>query len=126
MDAQVGYRLRPAMAWRRENADRTQDLVLQLLNDGCGAIPGALRLKAYFPDGSTAEKELPVGAPFKGDENLFALPIPERFWGASEREVIRVSASLKMRGKEKLVRWAVRQELENPFEIVLPLRAFVD
>lgn len=39
--------------------------------------------------------------------------------------MIRVSASLKMRGKEKLVRWAVRQELENPFEIVLPLRAFV-
>lgn len=30
--------------------------------------------------------------------------------------MIRVSASLKMRGKEKLVRWAVRQELENPLK----------
>lgn len=126
MDARVGYRLRPAMAWRRENPDGAQEIVLQLLNDGCGTIPGALRIKARFPDGAVAELPLPPGAPFQGGENLYALPLPDKYKTAGERETVRISAELTMRGKTKPVRWAVRQELADPYEIVLPLRGFVE
>ena len=126
MDAHVGYRLRPAMAWRRENPDGSQEIVLQLLNDGCGSIPGTLRLKALFSDGSTSETVLPAGAPFQGEENLFSLRIPEKYYTASERERVRITVELTMRGKTEPVRWAVRQELPNPYEIVLPLREFVE
>ncbi len=126
LDEKIGYRLRPAMIWRRENDDKSQDLAIQLINDGCGVVPGILTLKVKFPDGEEFAQKLPAGAPFKGDPTLYSFRIPEKYNTATEREKITLSMDITMRGKTYPVQWAVRQELLNPFEITVPLIDFVE
>lgn len=126
LDEKLGYRLRPALVWRRENDDKSQDISIQLVNDGCGVVPGVLTLSLAFPDGEVVEKELPAGAPFKGDSTLYELPIPQKYWNADEKTKVRLTAKVRMRGKTQPIRWAVRQELFDPFVVELPLRDFVE
>ena len=126
MDEKVGYRLRPAMFWRRENDDKSQDIAIQLVNDGAGSVPGVLTIKVTYPDGTVVAQDLPAGAPFKGDPTLYTFRIPEQYKTANEKDKIKVTAEIQLRGKRYPVRWAVRQELFNDYEIVLPLREFVE
>ena len=122
----MGYRLRPAMFWRRENDDKSQDIAIQLVNDGAGSVPGVLTIKVTYPDGTVVAQDLPAGAPFKGDPTLYTFRIPEQYKTANEKDKIKVTAEIQLRGKRYPVRWAVRQELLNDYEIVLPLREFVE
>lgn len=126
LDKNLGYRLRPGVIWRRELPDRSQEIAVELLNDGCGSIPGVLTLTLTFPDGRTVSRELPAGAPLKGDGTLYAFRIPDAYLCGNENDLVRLTASLRMRGKTAPVRWAVKQDLTDPFVIEFPLREFIE
>ncbi len=128
MDERVGYRLRPSMLWRRQNEDLSQDIAIELVNDGMGSIPGILTLKIEYPDGTVVTKTLKPGEPGHADKSLKLLPVPEKYINTtnSDNVKLKLRCDIQLRGKTYPVRWAVRQELFNPFEIVVPLREFIE
>jgi hypothetical protein len=118
----IGYRIRPAIVWRRLLDAGGQELVVALANDGSADVPGTLTLTAHFADGSTQAEKLPAGRPFPGDRLLYRLPIPPAMHDRGSEVDVALSLSLRTRGKDHPVQWAVRQADVDPFRVRMPLR----
>lgn len=122
----IGYRLRPALIWRRITEHDSHELVVSLVNDGSADVSGTLTLTARFPSGEEVPLLLPRGRPQVGDRTLYTLPMPRSAWGLGSNQSVELRLALALRGKSLPVRWAVRQRLSDPYRIVLPLRMPAD
>lgn len=118
----IGYRIRPAVVWRLVEDDGAQELVVALANDGTADVPGVLTLTAHFPDGQQSSVALDAGRPHPGDRALHRLPIPVSMHDRGSEVDVALSLRLRMRGKERPVRWAVRQRDVDQFRVRMPLR----
>lgn len=118
----LGYRIRPAIVWRRLLDDGGQELVVALANDGTADVPGQVTVAAHFADGSTTAEVLPPGRPFPGDRMLYRLAIPPTMHDRGSEVDVSLGLTVRMRGKEHPVRWAVRQADVDPYRVRMPLR----
>ena len=118
----VGYRIRPSIIWRRINENGGHELVLVLVNDGCVAPPGTIKLTAEFPAGQQTSLLLPPGEPVPGSKTRYTLLMPVELWKSGVGEVVKFRLSLKIKGKEAPVCWAVGNHLDDPFALDTPLR----
>jgi len=119
----IGYRVRPAVVWRRVNDHDEHELVVAMANDGSADIPGTLTLRAKFASGETTFVTLPIGRPHVGDRALYTLAVPRSSWDLGSESSVELSLSIRIRGKESPVQWAVRQIVSDPFCLRLPLRS---
>lgn len=122
LNRQIGYRIRPSILWRRINEEGGHELVLALVNDGCVAPPGTLTLTAEFPGGGRVSIPLPPGAPEPGSKTRYTVPMPRETWALGVDTRVHFRLSLRMKGKEFPVRWAVGNHLDDPFVLDTPLR----
>jgi len=118
----IGYRLRPAIAWRRIIDDQHQELVIALANDGTAPVPGTLTLTATYANGETRDVKIAAGQPVPGDRGLHRIEVPLEMHDRGSEVDVELSLSLRIRGKARPVRWAVAQRDVDPFRVRMPLR----
>ena len=118
----LGYRIRPAMVWRRRVLGR-EEIVLGLRNDGCSPPPGVITIDARFPDGTQQSVTLPAGQPAPGALKMCSLPAPQDAGSSGRNGNVTFSMEMRMRGKTAPVRWAVgtTDESQDNFHLAVPL-----
>jgi len=107
----IGYRIRPAIIWRRNLRNRNE-LVLGLRNDGSSQVPGTITITAEYANKAKEAVELPIGQPKPGRLELIPISIPDSVDPKSGNATATLSMKLKMHGKSGAVQWAVRKK--NP------------
>lgn len=123
IESQIGYRIRPAIVWRRKMHGNTE-LVLGLRNDGCVAPPGTITIEVIYPNAKNASLELPKGEPVPGKMFLAALPWlndnendPENF--------LEIKMTIQMKGKSLPVQWAVKDwQANDKYKLSVPVRNY--
>ena len=106
------------MIWKRKNDKQNEELILGLCNDGCVGIPGQLTVHGKFSNGQVVSIDLPLGEPESRKIKPFFLPIPETIATKNTSDGFELSLSLKMKGKEFPVKWAVsKKQAKDPYKI---------
>jgi predicted SAM-dependent methyltransferase len=127
MAGSLGYFIRPTIVWRRypENSE-DQHVTLALVNDGSGSPPGTITLTAEFPSGKKVDCVLPKGEPAVGSRPLADFIMPREDRKANFDQVVKIRASIKLKEKSYPIQWAVKQFLEDTYELSLPLYEITD
>lgn len=122
LEQRIGYRIRPAIIWRRILGTGAQEIVLGLVNDGCVPPPGRLEIRAELPGSDPLELALPEHEPAPGGMRLYALRLPQELDGAGPDRHIRLSMQIQIKGKRHRAQWAVHAETGlDPFSLTVPL-----
>jgi hypothetical protein len=123
---QIGYRIRPAIIWRRRRADDSHELLLLLLNDGTADVPGTVTVTARFPSGEQASVDLAAGDPTPGSRRLTVIPMPPSAWACESDSTVELSLEITIRGKRRPAQWAVAQLGNGRDRLRVPLRQPAD
>lgn len=119
----VGYRIRPAIIWRRKLRGKTE-LVLGLRNDGSSQVPGTLSITATYSNQTKESAELSIGQPMPGKMHMIPIAIPDSVVANIKNTTVTLSMTIKMRGKIGDVQWAVKQKnkSQDNFNLIVQLQ----
>ncbi|MHB1745568.1 MAG: hypothetical protein ACYCRE_12490 [Acidobacteriaceae bacterium] len=108
LEAQMGYRIRPAWIWQRKRWG-TEEIIVGVANRGVAGIPGVLRLTLENADGSIrVSGTLDPGHPYAGKVRQASLVLPPGL-GAVE---LKLTAHLETKANvRRPVQWACEQRL---------------
>lgn len=109
VEAQIGYRIRPAMVFLKRVAKKEPKwMFVGLVNEGVAPPPGVLTLRATFADGPVVALELPPGQPAPGPMQLVQLRLPDDFDRFGNGNTAKLELSLRIGQKPaRPVSWAV-------------------
>lgn len=120
--SRIGYRIRPSIIWRRCIDNEPEQIVFGFVNDGCAAPPGEITVHANFSNGQMTSLILPENEPTPGGIKLYAMDIPKSENGQYPEGSVRLSLSIRIKGKTTNVQWAVRSDqTTDSFVLEIPL-----
>lgn len=111
----IGYRVRPSWIWKFEK-DGHQGLVLGMVNDGIGNVPGVLRLTLSSEDGRVKESGcLDPGYPKTRGVHQAMMLLPK----GVDWKGMRLKADLEVKGKTYPVQWSCDEKINDDGSITL-------
>jgi len=118
LQANLGYRVRPAWVWQRKRYG-TSELIVGVANRGVAGVPGVLRLALQSANSDWILKgALDPGQPYGGGVREASFVLPEGFAGP-----VHLSAELEIRpGIVKPVAWACEQGLNKDGSIKIEVK----
>jgi hypothetical protein len=122
LQANLGYRVRPAWVWQRKR-HKASELVVSIVNRGVAGVPGVLWLTLQNPDGTwKLQGSLDPGQPYGGGNRECSFLLPTGFVG-----MVNLSAQIELRpGVMKAVTWACEQPLNSDGSISINVKAHND
>jgi hypothetical protein len=122
LQAELGYRVRPAWVWQRKRYN-TSELVVSVVNRGVAGVPGVLWLTLQSPDSAWKLRgALDPGQPYGGGNRECSFLLPKGYVGKAN-----LSAQIELRpGVFKPVTWACDQRLNSDGSISIDVKAHND
>lgn len=118
----IGYRLRPAIIFRKSMDNGPEEIVIGMKNDGGIAPPGIVTIHAELPDSKVCSVSLPEGKPAPGPMELYRISLPDNISEWGPESLLKLSLGLKIKGKSHKVRWAVSENgTAGPEQLEIPL-----
>ena len=118
LQANLGYRLRPAWVWQRKRYG-TFELIVCLANRGVAGVPGVLWLQLESPDGKIVMRgALDAGHPHGGGIRQASFLLPKGYNGK-----LQLSLQLEIRpGVKRPVAWACEQPVHANGSLTIDLK----
>lgn len=115
----LGYRIRPGIIWRRQVDNKSDHIILGLVNNGCASAPGKFEITAQFNDKEKSSVTLDGGLPKPGERAVqVPIELPDGLQGTKQKMNIKLSINLKIRNKVRRVKWAVEQKGKTGVEVL--------
>jgi hypothetical protein len=115
INRRIGYRVRPTMIWKYEDAGYL-GLIVGFANDGIAGVPGVLRVTVDSADGKTLTSGcLDAGYPIPGKLRQAQFIVPR----GTEWKGLKLRAEIEVKGMRYPIRWACHQEINEDGSLTL-------